>query len=47
MTSPPTTERDYAYVPISPETRRLIRVAKAEDGVSYDEYFRENLPLSE
>lgn len=45
MTSPPSTEREYRTVPVSTELRDKLRVAKAEEGVSYDEYLKENLSL--
>lgn len=45
MTSPPTTEREYRTVPVSAELRDKLRVAKAEQGVSYDEYLKQNLSL--
>ncbi len=43
----PTTESDYTTVPISPELRDRIRVAKAKTGQSYEAFLRENLSLSE
>jgi len=49
MSSPSTTDSEstpeYRNVPVSVELRDKIRVAKAEEGVSYDEYLRENLSL--
>jgi len=43
----PTTDSGYTTVPISPELRDRIRVAKAEAGQSYETFLRENLSLSE
>jgi hypothetical protein len=49
MSSPSTTQAEsgseYRTVPVSVELRDKLRVAKAEQGVSYDEYLRENLSL--
>jgi hypothetical protein len=49
MSSPPSTQAEsdpeYRSVPVSVELRDKLRVAKAEQGVSYDEYLRENLSL--
>jgi len=49
MSSPPTTQTgsdsEYRNVPVSVEFRDKLRVAKAEQGVSYEEYLRENLSL--
>lgn len=45
--STPTTGGEYAYVPVSPELRDTLRVAKAEDGDTYDEFLREELSLTE
>jgi len=36
---------EYRTVPVTAELRDKLRVAKAEEGVSYDEYLRENLSL--
>jgi len=36
---------EYRTVPVTTELRDKLRVAKAEEGVSYDEYLRENLSL--
>ena len=36
---------EYRSVPVSVELRDKLRVAKAEQGVSYDEYLRQNLSL--
>lgn len=49
MSSPSSTdsesEPEYRTVPVSEELRDKLRVAKAEEGVSYEEYLRENLSL--
>jgi hypothetical protein len=45
MPSPSTNQTEYRSVPVSEELRDRLRVAKAEEGVSYDEYLRENLSL--
>lgn len=49
MTSPSSTAtesgQEYRTVPVSVDLRDKLRVAKAKDGVSYDEYLRENLSL--
>jgi len=45
MASPSPTESDYRSVPVSVELRDKLRVAKAEKGVSYDEFLKENLSL--
>lgn len=42
----PTTDGASTTVPVSPELRDRLRVAKAESGQSYDDYLRENLSLS-
>ena len=47
MSSPPTNQTEFRTIPVSEELRDRLRVAKAEQGVSYDEYLRENLSLSE
>lgn len=44
--SPPTTDGASTTVPVTPELRDRLRVAKAESGQSYDDYLRENLSLS-
>jgi hypothetical protein len=44
--SAPSTDSGFAYLSVSPELRDRIRVEKAESGQSYDEFLRENLPLS-
>jgi hypothetical protein len=45
MSSTPSTESELSSVPVSVELRDKLRVAKAEKGVSYDEYLKENLSL--
>jgi hypothetical protein len=44
--SPPTADSGFTTLPITPELRDRLRVAKAESGQSYDDYLRENLSLS-
>jgi hypothetical protein len=44
--SPPSTDSGFTTMPVTPELRDRLRVAKAESGQSYDEYLRENLSLS-
>jgi hypothetical protein len=38
-------ERDYANLTVSPEFRDKVRVAKAEQGLSYEEYLRQYVPI--
>lgn len=45
--SAPTTGSEYAYLPVSEEFRDTLRVKKAEAGVSYETYLREQLSLDE
>jgi len=45
MSGHPTTEQELSSVPVSVELRDKLRVAKAEKGVSYDEFLKENLSL--
>jgi hypothetical protein len=47
MSSPPSNQTEFRSVPVSEELRDRLRVAKAEEGGSYDEFRRENLSLSE
>lgn len=44
--SPPSTDSGFTTLPITPELRDTLRVAKAESGQSYDDYLREHLSLS-
>ncbi len=48
MTSPTTTNdssgTEYANLTVSAEFRDKIRVAKAKQGVSYEDYLRQHLP---
>ena len=37
--------REYTTLVVSPQFRDKIRVAKAEDGLSYEEYLRQHLPI--
>lgn len=39
-------EQQYTTLVVSPEFRDKIRVAKAEAGVSYEEYLSRHLPVS-
>jgi ribosome-binding protein aMBF1 (putative translation factor) len=41
----PTTDRDYTTVTVSREFRDKIRVAKAKEGVSYEKYLAQHLPI--
>jgi hypothetical protein len=49
MTSPPTNDsgsgREYANLTISAEFRDKVRVAKAEQGLSYEEHLSQHLPI--
>ena len=50
MESPPTTEPEspaHGTIPISRDLRDRLRVAKAREGMTYDEYLRENLSLTD
>lgn len=50
MESPSTTETEspaHGTIPVSPELRDKIRVAKAEDGLTYDEFLRAELSLTD
>lgn len=40
------TNRADTTIPVTPEVLTAIRIEKAESGLSYDEYLRENLSLS-
>jgi hypothetical protein len=35
----------YASLSVRPEFRDKIRMAKAEEGLSYEEYLRQHLPI--
>jgi hypothetical protein len=39
------TEREYANLTVSAEFRDKVRVAKAEDGLSYEAYLKQHLPV--
>ena len=38
-------DKEYTTLVVSPQFRDKIRVAKAEDGLSYEEYLRQHLPI--
>jgi uncharacterized protein YpmB len=40
-----TNDREYTTLVVSPQFRDKIRVAKAEDGLSYEDYLRQHLPI--
>ena len=42
-----TTDKEYAYLSVSPELRDKIRLAKAEHGQSYEDYLKSHLPVGE
>jgi hypothetical protein len=47
MTSPSTTSdsgTEYANLTVSTEFRDAVRVAKAKQGLSYEDYLRQHLP---
>jgi hypothetical protein len=37
--------RDYANLTVSTEFRDKVRVAKAEEGLSYEDYLRQHVPI--
>ena len=39
------TEQDYANLTVSAEFRDKVRVAKAEDGLTYEAYLSQHLPI--
>jgi hypothetical protein len=39
------TEQEYANLTVSAEFRDKVRVAKAEDGLSYEDYLKQYLPV--
>ncbi len=39
------TEREYRTIPVSPEFRDKLRVAKAKTGESYEEFLRKHVSL--
>ena len=43
--SPGSTEQDYANLTVSAEFRDKVRIAKAEDGLTYEGYLKEHLPI--
>lgn len=38
-------DTEYSMLAVSSEYRDKIRIAKAEDGLSYEEYLRQHLPI--
>jgi len=40
-----TTDREYTTLVVTPEFRDKVRVAKAEAGLSYEEYLSRHLPI--
>jgi hypothetical protein len=47
MQSNPSTEPNHGTITVSRELFSELRVATAEEGVTYDEYLRENLSLTD
>ena len=43
--SPGTTDNEYTTLVVTPEFRDKVRVAKAEAGLSYEEYLSRHLPI--
>ena len=39
------TDREYTTLVVTPEFRDKVRVAKAEAGLSYEEYLSRHLPI--
>jgi hypothetical protein len=39
------TDREYTTLVVSPQFRDKIRLEKAREGLSYEEYLREHLPV--
>ena len=39
------TDTEYTTLVVTPEFRDKVRVAKAEAGLSYEEYLRQHLPI--
>jgi len=37
--------REYTTLVVSPQFRDKLRVAKAKEGLSYEEYLRQHLPI--
>jgi predicted DNA binding CopG/RHH family protein len=40
-----TTDREYTTLRVSAEYRDKLRMAKAEEGLSYEEYLRQHLSI--
>ena len=40
-----TTDTEYTTLVVTPEFRDKVRVAKAEAGLSYEEYLSQHLPI--
>jgi hypothetical protein len=38
-------ERQYVRIPVSPDFRDELRVAKARDGLSYEAYLKQHVPV--
>lgn len=38
-------QRQYVNLPVSPEFRDKLRVAKARDGLSYEDYLKQHVPV--
>ncbi len=47
MTESQSKSPSYGTIPVSPELRDKIRLEKARKGISYDEYLRNELSLTE
>jgi hypothetical protein len=43
--SPGTTDSEYTSLVVTPDFRDKIRVEKAKQGLSYEEYLRQHLPI--
>jgi len=43
--APDTPGREYTSIVVTPEYRDKIRVEKAKEGLSYEEYLRQHLPI--
>ena len=41
-----TDEQEYANLTVSAEFRDKVRIAKAQDGLTYEAYLRQHLPIS-
>jgi hypothetical protein len=38
-------DREYANLTVSAEFRNKVRVAKAKEGLSYEDYLRQHIPI--